>query len=356
MESAIEENPAPRPRDPSGGEAAPGEGSSERACDRLDAANQRLRLRIRRLLHHNRQLFEELQASEARAESAEQRLKAIKASVPWRSTRVFRLIGAAWKRLVAASNVEPAAHVSMCGSQPPPFLVNGRDLRLTLVIDYRWPRPDQDLGSLDAINLVEALLDFRFNVLFFADSESDQVNSYRLALEARGVFCLGAPRAMGLLQFLQEHGHQIQLCILSRVFAGGNYLEAAQRYCTQAYIVFNPVDLHFLREERQAQLSGNANALAAAARTRTRELLMISEADATIVVSKAEQELLKSLDPSAHVVHLPLARPIVAPQTPFEGRRGIGFVGGFEHAPNLDAVKFFLAEIWPLVRENGAWV
>jgi glycosyltransferase involved in cell wall biosynthesis len=239
----------------------------------------------------------------------------------------------------------------MDGPQPLTFLVNSRDLRLALIIDYRWPRPDQDSGSLDAINLIDALLDTGFKVLFFADTESDQVNSYRLALEARGVLCLGPPRTMGLLQYLQEHGDQIQLCVLSRVFAGGNYLEEVQRYCTQAHIIFNPVDLHFLREERQAQLSGDANAAAAAARTRTQELLMFSEADATIVVSKAEQELLKRLDPRAHVVHLPLARPIVASQTPFEGRRGIGFVGGFEHAPNLDAVRFFLAEIWPLVRE-----
>ena len=29
----------------------------------------------------------------------------------------------------------------------------------------------------------------------------------------------------------------------------------------------------------------------------------------------------------------------------------IAFVGGFEHTPNTDAVKYFVKEVWPLVRE-----
>ncbi len=41
----------------------------------------------------------------------------------------------------------------------------------------------------------------------------------------------------------------------------------------------------------------------------------------------------------------------MVPSTPFERRRGIGFIGGFEHAPNVDAVRFFLEKIWPLVRD-----
>ena len=68
----------------------------ERASDRFDATDQHHRLRIQRLLQRNGQLSEKLRASEARAEDAERRLKAIKGSVAWRSTRFLRKIGAAW--------------------------------------------------------------------------------------------------------------------------------------------------------------------------------------------------------------------------------------------------------------------
>ena len=350
IKSTIQQHPADGSHDLSQDGTQDG-CAAERASDRFDATDQRQRLRIQRLLQRNGQLSEKLRASEARAEDAERRLKAIKGSVAWRSTRFLRKIGAACNGALAAF-AQQMPHVDGSNQKPPTLLFKEQlHARVALVIDYRWPRPDQDSGSLDAINLVDALIDAEFEVIFFADTEGDKSNTYRLALESRGVLCLGAPKAIGLQAFLEAYGDRIQLCVLSRVYAGGNYLEAVQQYCTQAHIIFNPVDLHFLREERQAQMSGDAAAPAAAARTRARELLVFGAADATIVVSTAEQELLERLDPRAHVVHLPLARRIVEPQTRFEDRRGIGFIGSFEHAPNLDAVRFFLAEIWPLVQE-----
>jgi glycosyltransferase involved in cell wall biosynthesis len=321
-------------------------------------SDQRQRLRIQRLLKRNRELSEKLRASERRAETAERRLKEAKASVAWRYTRLLRKIGTKWNRITShlgnliTSHLRNPITSHLLNYKHPSFLDEQHDTNLALIIDYRWPRYDQDSGSLDAINLVDALTDCGFKVCFFSDTESDLHNHYRWSLESHGVLCLGAPHGMDLNCFLETYGERIRLCVLSRIDAGGKHLELVQRYCTQTHIVFNPVDLHFLREKRQALLSGDANASATATKTRARELRMFKKADATIVVSTAEQELLERLDPRAYVVYLPLARPIITPRAQFEERSGIGFVGGFEHAPNLDAVRFFLSAIWPLVRER----
>ena len=57
----------------------------------------------------------------------------------------------------------------------------------------------------------------------------------------------------------------------------------------QAKILFNPVDLHFLRERREAELRNDPEtALVEARWTEARELRLISMADGTIVVSKTE--------------------------------------------------------------------
>ncbi|MFQ5924452.1 MAG: glycosyltransferase family 4 protein, partial [Dehalococcoidia bacterium] len=40
------------------------------------------------------------------------------------------------------------------------------------------------------------------------------------------------------------------------------------------------------------------------------------------------------------------------PRRPFSERRDIVFVGGFDHTPNVDAVTFFVKEIFPLVKES----
>ena len=86
-----------------------------------------------------------------------------------------------------------------------------------------------------------------------------------------------------------------------------------------------------------------------AAATREREEALARAADATLVVSGTERDLLAASAPGANVVVLPLAREVRAPRAPFEARGGVGFIGGFAHAPNIDAVRFFLAEVWPLV-------
>ena len=84
---------------------------------------------------------------------------------------------------------------------------------------------------------------------------------------------------------------------------------------------------------------------------RERELLLVREADATMVVSDIEQRLLLALVPDAFVVELPLARALRRSPAPFAERRDVGFVGGFAHTPNIDALRWFLRDIWPLVTQ-----
>jgi len=38
----------------------------------------------------------------------------------------------------------------------------------------------------------------------------------------------------------------------------------------------------------------------------------------------------------------------------FEARKDLMFVGGFQHPPNIDAVRWFAGEVMPLLRANGA--
>jgi len=73
-------------------------------------------------------------------------------------------------------------------------------------------------------------------------------------------------------------------------------------------------------------------------------------ADATIVVTPAEQELLATDAPGVDVrvvsnIHSPL------PAGPgFADRSGLLFVGNFNHLPNRDAITWFAEDILPLVR------
>lgn len=230
---------------------------------------------------------------------------------------------------------------------------------MALVIDDHWPRPDRDSGSIDTVNLLLTLRALGFRVRFIAAREADGA-AVPPALGEAGVETWFPPEPIPgsdpetVLEAAVEAqvallAPSVDVCVLCRVYCGGRFLEAVQRHCTKARVVFNSVDLHFVREARRAEVSGDAALRKAVETLRRREEHLIRASDVTVVVSQAERELLAATLPQAYVVEMPLARPLAVPRTPFAGRRGIGFIGGFAHAPNRDAVEYFLDQVWPLV-------
>ena len=316
------------------------------------------------------------------------RLRDIEASLTWRATyplrRVLGLLPAVFRRSVrrmvyrlvlklrkrtrvtetprAPAQPEPSAGptpapdaVASSTVSTVPYSTPGTPRRVAascqlraLIVDSRWPEPDRDSGSVDAMNLVTELVRLGYEITFCALGPPSG-DEYRAQLEGLGVTCLSTASGEPLNRFLETDGESLALCVLSRVHAGGHYFEQVRRFAGDARVVFNTVDLHFLREEREARLKGDRSSLVVAAATRERELYLVRQADATIVVSSEERRLLEAAVPGARVFDLPLAREVRWPTTTFDVRSGIGFVGGFAHAPNVDALQFFLSEVWPIV-------
>lgn len=224
------------------------------------------------------------------------------------------------------------------------------DRGFALVIDDQWPQPDHDSGSIDIVNLVLVLQKLGFSVLLAAVKQHDGAQPARDRLEASGIACLQPERTPSVASFVAEQGSAIDLCVLCRAFSGGAFLDQVQRDCGKARIVFHTVDLNWIREERRARILGETALLARIGELRAYEEHIIRASDATIVVSESERALLAEMMPGCLTVHLPIARELRPPIASFSQRRGIGFIGGFAHAPNGDAVRIFLAESWPSVR------
>lgn len=285
-------------------------------------------------------------------------LDALRASAAWRLTWPVRRLAAAVPapvyaklrrapgRFLRPRKGAASAIASNAAPDSPPGIMRRP---AALLVDDRWPQPDRDAGSIEIVNLAEALLALGFHVIFAADRQFAESSPDRDALARRGIRCLGLADAASVDAFLERHGRYLDLCVLNRVYGGGRFLDAVQRHCPSARILFNTIDLHWVRLEREARLRDDAAGLAMAAYTRERELKLAQAADATIVVSSVEQGVLAQAASDAYVIALPLAREARMLQTPFAARDGVGFIGGFQHAPNLDALRFFLAEIWPLV-------
>jgi glycosyltransferase involved in cell wall biosynthesis len=188
-------------------------------------------------------------------------------------------------------------------------------------------------------------------VTFIADNLEHR-QPYVTLLQQSGVEVQFFPYARSVTDFLGKHGTDFDLVLISRHYIAAKYFESMRQLAPHALIVFDTVDLHFLREERMAELSGSVAAKLAVRPTREKELALMRKADVTLVVSHIEKELLERLEPKFRVM---LLSNIHEPQDggkTFEERSGLVFIGGFRHPPNTDAILWYAAEVLPLVRKR----
>ncbi len=229
-----------------------------------------------------------------------------------------------------------------------------RDHRLTgrvLVVDAYTPEPDQDSGSLRLVNFMRCLQALGYGVTFFPDNRAWN-GAYTRALQDLGVEAWYDPWLQSADRFLEAHGPDFDLVVVSRHYVACHYLALVRRHAPQARFVFDTVDLHYLREQRLAELKDSATLHQVAKQTRRSELAVIRDADATLVVSPVERELLAEEAPDARVFVLSNIHEVAGSAADFDTRKDLYFVGGYQHPPNIDAAHWFVEDIWPRVRER----
>lgn len=230
-----------------------------------------------------------------------------------------------------------------------PFLGTLPPVQRALFIEARMITPDKDSGSHRLLRLMTLFKKLDYEVVFVpADLQFEA--KYVHLLEDCGILIPHQAQLPSLEAFLAWFGSQFGIVVISRADLADWVLPCARNWMSEALLVFDTVDLHFLREQREAQIRGHRESRQAARKRQQRELDLMQQADVTWVVSQVEARLLHELVPELNV-HVVSNIHSVQPETNgYDKRDGILFVGGFEHAPNVDAVKYFAKEIEPLIR------
>jgi glycosyltransferase involved in cell wall biosynthesis len=118
----------------------------------------------------------------------------------------------------------------------------------------------------------------------------------------------------------------------------------------QAKVIFDTVDLHWVRLTRAAEVTQDRTLLKEAERFRRMELACVAESDLTLAITEQERSTILAELPGADVVVIPNIHAVQSRIRPLDGRRDLLFIGGYGHAPNVDAVQWFVAEILPRIR------
>lgn len=227
--------------------------------------------------------------------------------------------------------------------------------RQVLVLGDIVPAPDRSAGGSRLYHLLRILAK-EYDVTY-AFLQDQMIQEYIRPLERIGVhsFFPGYARSVGndaldLKAILASNSFHFVICSLYTV--GAQYLGLIRERSPQSTILIDTYDVHFLREERRAEVLQEERLRRLAAETRSVELQTYSRADTVITVTDEDKAALQRHNPELDVLVIPTLHELPDDLVGREGRRDLLFVGGFSHEPNNDAVLYFCRDVLPLIRRT----
>jgi glycosyltransferase involved in cell wall biosynthesis len=211
--------------------------------------------------------------------------------------------------------------------------------RTALVVDSFIPFDDRSAGGMRLLAIMRLMRELNWHVVFVAD-DGGEYEPYVSRVRRAGVEVI--PHRGDATRVIEDIGTQIDLAWVSRPDLLQRYLPPLRRKATA--IVYDTVDLHFLRLQREAVVTGRDDGWRA---MRELEIALIQRSDCTVVTSPTERDLLIQGGLSTHVI--PIIEQPVQTHTAYSERQGLLFLANYTHQPNVDAALWLIDEIMPRV-------
>jgi len=226
--------------------------------------------------------------------------------------------------------------------------------RRAFVSTFFVPKPHRDSGSKRLFDMMRALRRQGWDVTFVAAMRiDDEIDARRL--RRLGVIVYDAAQ-IDVEALAATGSFDVALFAFWQIAEQMVPLFRARSPHTR--VVVDSVDAQFVRDARRALRigpSGGPTALLGSdyGDTIVGELNAYAAADCVLAVSQVEAELIGSLVNDRSLAHIvPDSERTEAGSASFDQRAGMLFVGGFQHLPNADAVRYACEEILPLVPEE----
>lgn len=227
-----------------------------------------------------------------------------------------------------------------------------------LFIGYVWPEPKTTAAGHRMLQLLECFKDNNYQPIF---ASTAQKTSYTANLSD-----LGIVTAQIQLNHNSFNDFIIDLkpdvVVFDRFMIEEQFGWRVAEYAPNAVRILNTEDLHSLRNTRE-----NCHKTKIAFTNKNwlkeditkREIASIYRSDLTLLISKVETELLKSVFHISEdlLVTLPFLLDTISEKQrskwlSFEERQDFIFIGNGKHTPNVDAIEYLKLDIWPLIHKE----
>lgn len=239
---------------------------------------------------------------------------------------------------------------------PNPFRARERSMGkpVILVVDHYVPTYDKDAGSKTTFQYLKMFLKKGYVVKFLGDNFLHE-EPYSTTLQQMGIEILYGPEYQsGIWDWIMKNKDEIDFAYLNRPHIATKYVDFLKKN-TDIKIIYYGHDLHFLREYREYELTGDIQKKRESDYWKSIEFSLMEKAAVSYYPSYVEEEAIHAVKPEIPVkaitayVYESFLENI---DRNFEKREGLLFVGGFAHPPNADAVLWFAREVFPKIRET----
>lgn len=237
-----------------------------------------------------------------------------------------------------------ASQAALTGS----FLLNPKQLPTILILDATLPTYDEDSGSLRIFTIMKLLMQLGYRITFFPDN-LDSCFKYRHALESLGIEVFHGAYTIGdALSY-----RHFDFAMICRVDIGHRYIPFIRLMSPKTKIFYDTVDIHYIREFRQAEIENNPQLAENAKSTKRKELSNCLLADLTLTVTEDDGKHLQQELPNLPFAVLPnVHESFPISDMTFEQRDGLVFIGNYNHQPNEDAVFYFVEHVLPKIHAH----
>lgn len=219
-----------------------------------------------------------------------------------------------------------------------------------LVIDHYVPQFDKDAGSRTTFQYLEAFIELGMNVKFLGN-DFYKYEPYTTILQQKGIEVIyGSYYAKNYEKWLLDNVKNFDFILLNRPHISEKYIKILQNKANGKLFYYGH-DLHFIRDLKEYEITKDEKKLASSNRWKTVEYKLFRNSDVILTPTLKEKEIISKdfLDKKIEVLPAFFYDEIATRITNFDQRRNLLFVGGFKHAPNIDAVIWFIDKVLPLV-------
>ncbi|MCK9281750.1 MAG: glycosyltransferase [Melioribacteraceae bacterium] len=238
-----------------------------------------------------------------------------------------------------------------------------------LIIDDIPPLPDRAAGALRHYHTLNQMLELGYKVTYvhlmgkqFSDSNAKKYLTY---FRMKGVEFIwfnyeswwnmrnssNLPEITNsLIESLDLGKRGFDLVYIAFWHIAEYFVDIIRREIPEVPILVDTMDIHYLRELRQAEMSGKTELKKSAELNKKKEIALYKKVDCITTVTENDRLELKKYLPEKSVLILTDVHDPKETKTKFEDRNGFVFVGNFNHNPNEDAVLYFVDEIFPLIK------